>query len=374
MKPALSVVVPIYNVEQYLEKCLASVVDQSFTDFEVILVNDGSSDSSAEIAQRYVLSDNRFRLISQENRGLGGARNTGIADARGEYLFLLDSDDYILPNAFEDLIAYARQNGLDLVVFDYDRVDDKGAFLSTTCFGDGVVPKDKAFRNILSLKTSPQAWNKLYKTSLFTVNNISYPEHFLHEDIPVTYRLFWSAGKIGYLAQSYYCWLVRNDSITQNFGYKHINDVADALMEIKQYLHEKSIFSTYESEYIECSVKMFNLLLKRTLQHGMFGCMDYLLFTIDSRKIVADSDVNSLEKVNDRLLREYKANYDLVDRRRTECFEKPSSKVVTRKVFSANMHGSIVPSYMRKIIYKCSYVLFPLGSRRRANLKRFLGR
>src|SRR5919106_2255865 len=101
----LSVVIPVYNVEEFLEECLDSVLAQTFTDYEVVMVDDGSTDRSAEIAQRYVDRDERFRLVSQPNGGLSAARNTGTADAHGELLVFLDSDDVLTENAYELLVG-----------------------------------------------------------------------------------------------------------------------------------------------------------------------------------------------------------------------------------------------------------------------------
>src|SRR3954471_22791987 len=111
--PRLSVVIPVYNVEEFLEPCLDSVLAQTFTDFEVVMVNDGSTDRSAEIAQRYADRDTRFRVVHQENGGLSKARNTGTDEAGGELLVFLDSDDMLPENAYELLVGALDQSGSD---------------------------------------------------------------------------------------------------------------------------------------------------------------------------------------------------------------------------------------------------------------------
>lgn len=374
MIPTLSVIIPVYNVEKYLEKCLSSVEHQSFANFEAIIVNDGSSDSSSKIAQTFVDRDGRFRLINQPNGGLGCARNTGIRSAKGKYLFLLDSDDYIKADAFLHLINQCESSGLDILVFNYERVDEEGGLISSTSFGDGLVSKDEAFRRVLSLTISPVAWNKLYKTELFRNADIEYPENALHEDIPVTYRLFWAADKIGYVADSYYCYLVRPGSITQNFSYKHINDVTSALLSIKHFLLENSIFSAYQIEYTECCVKMYSLLLKRSLEHRMLGCMDYLLFVIDSGALVSDHEVNRLEQSETGFVSVYRKNYAWAKSRSTKYLDRYAKKTQERRTYLSTVVTKFKLRQMQRYVYRISYLLMPLGSNRRSLLKKLVGR
>jgi len=374
MAPLLSVIVPVYNVERYLEKCLRSIEQQSFTSFEVIVVNDGSTDSSMEIAEKFQCNDQRFKLINQNNLGLGGARNTGIKNAEGKYLFLLDSDDYISPNTFRDLVQYSEKKDLDVLVFNYDRVDDEGRTISSTNFGDGVYSKEEAFRKILSLKTSPQAWNKLYKTSLFLDTGIRYPERFLHEDLPVTYRLFWSADRIGYLNKSYYSWLVRSGSITQNFSYKHINDVVTSLLGMKHNLTDWSVFSIYENEYIECCVKMYNVMLKRSIEYEKFGCMDYLLYIIDSQDIVSDKQIAQIERSKGNFVHEFEKNYASVQNRVFMAIRAQTNKRIGILNRKSNGKTNSVANIVRLRLSQFGYYLFPLDSRRRFAVKKLIGR
>ena len=113
----LSVIVPVYNVEKYLERCVDSVINQNYPNIEIILVDDGSKDSSGKICDILAAKDNRIKVIHQQNGGLSAARNTGIDNATGEYIDFLDSDDELLPNVFNDLIPLLEYNNLDLIVF-----------------------------------------------------------------------------------------------------------------------------------------------------------------------------------------------------------------------------------------------------------------
>ncbi|MEA2125728.1 MAG: CDP-glycerol glycerophosphotransferase, partial [Solirubrobacteraceae bacterium] len=125
--PRISVVVPIYNVEPYLEECLASIAGQTFRDLEVVMVDDGSKDSSPEIAERFVAQDDRFQLIQQPNGGLGKARNTGIEAATGEFLAFVDSDDYLAENAYELLLEALEESGSDFATGNVRRLQSAGS-------------------------------------------------------------------------------------------------------------------------------------------------------------------------------------------------------------------------------------------------------
>ncbi|MFT5210356.1 MAG: glycosyltransferase involved in cell wall biosynthesis [Flavobacterium sp.] len=377
MSPKLSVVVPVFNVEKYLEKCLVSLENQTFKNFEVVIINDGSSDSSLDIANSFHAKDQRFRVISQENLGLGGARNTAIANARGEYIFMLDSDDYIKSDTFSTLIEYLEENDLDILVFNYEKVDEFGRVIDSPKNGNnGVFTKDEAFRQILSWKTSPLSWNKLYRTRLFVDGAIYYKEKFLHEDIPVTYKLFWFADRVGYLNNSFYYWVIRSGSITSQFSYKHINDVVTSLTDIKRHLLENSVYANYELEYVEGCVKMFNVMLERSIEHQRFGCMDYLLFHLDSGNLINECQTDKIELYDKGLYLRYRKNIDLVKQSISYRFSGGNqARNGERAVFQRlRTYMSSSRYFFRLYLYKISYYLFPLDSPRREALKKLLGR
>ncbi len=374
--PKISVVVPTYNVELYLEKCLNSVKKQTFTDFEVLIVNDESTDSSLTIAREFAKVDKRFSVISQKNKGLGGARNTGIMNAKGDFLFLLDSDDYIKENTFEELYHYAMDNDLDIIVFNYDKVDENDKKLASPKFGEGVFSKEEAFGKILSLKTSPQAWNKFYKRNLFLDNSISYPEKFLHEDLPVTYKLFWNAEKVGYLNKSYYYWLVRGGSITQSFTYKHINDIVKALVETKEFLIENKLLKDYEYEYVRGSVQMLNILIERSILFSIKtpAFQEYVKYIIDSSSIVDRDQVEKLSDYDKKLYSKFNNNYKKI----SETKALDSNDIYLQKINVLENQLSDVYSskayQLAKLYHFKRDMLLPIGSKRRKILSKILNR
>ncbi|MEY9845484.1 glycosyltransferase family 2 protein [Streptacidiphilus sp. MAP5-3] len=221
MTPRLSVVVPIYNVEDYLQECLDSIAGQSLDAFECVMVDDGSTDRSAAIAQAYAEADPRFRLVRQENRGLGAARNTGwrnVSD-RAEYLAFMDSDDTLPPDAYRRMVASLDRTGSDFAT---------GNVLRLTA--DGYVPSrvhQEPFRRDLpathvtrlpTLVRDRTAWNKVYRRRFFEDAGLLYPEGMLYEDAPVSIPLHFLAAGVDVLHEPVYHWRIRQEgqlSITQ---------------------------------------------------------------------------------------------------------------------------------------------------------------
>ncbi|MFI9272911.1 glycosyltransferase family 2 protein [Kitasatospora sp. NPDC052896] len=221
MAPRLSVVVPIYNVERYLEECLDSIAAQTFDDFECVMVDDGSTDGSAAIAERYAAEDARFRLVRQENKGLGAARNTGwrhLGEGT-EYLAFVDSDDSLPPGAYQLMIDTLDRTGSDFAAGNVLRFRSTGYYQS----GAHVKPFRETrlkthVTELPALVTDRTAWNKVYRRSFFDGAGIRYPEGILYEDAPVSVPHHYLAGSVDVLSEHIYHWRERelgDPSITQ---------------------------------------------------------------------------------------------------------------------------------------------------------------
>lgn len=216
-RPMISVVVPIYNVEEYLRPCLESLAAQTEGRFEAILVDDGSTDGSARIAQEFVERDPRFRLISQPNGGLGKARNTGIDQARGEYLAFLDSDDLLPRDAYALLLGSLVATGSDFATGNVLRVTDsqrmQSRFLAEAFDRSRPRTHVTRFNALLADRT---AWNKLWRRSFW--DGRRFPEGVLHEDIPVVIPAHFEAAAVDVIAEPVYLYRIRagsERSITQ---------------------------------------------------------------------------------------------------------------------------------------------------------------
>ena len=195
--PSVSVIIPVYNSASYLKKCLDSVLAQTMQELEIILVNDGSTDGSPAILEDYALRDARIRIISQENQGLSGARNTGIRAARGSFLTFLDSDDYLDPRFCRTLYDLVRKNRAQIAVAAYDYVDEKGTLLPRCCpIRDEVMTGTQALGRL----QGPYYYYyviqcaRLFDRRLF--QHIRYPAGRLREDEFTAHRLFYQADRV----------------------------------------------------------------------------------------------------------------------------------------------------------------------------------
>lgn len=243
MKDKISVVVPVYNVEKYLSKCIDSIMHQSFENLEIILVDDGSKDNSGKICDKYAKEYTNIKVIHQENKGLSMARNTGIEMATGEYIGFVDSDDYIDAKMYEVLYKNIIKYNADISICKYEKVNEieikediKGDINNEEVL---VMSNVEAIKELLSAqeKISNHAVTKLYKKRLF--ENIKYPEKRKFEDIGTTYYLFEKSKKVVFINYIGYKYLQRNDSIT---GKARIEDIKDEMYMVKKrydYLFQK---------------------------------------------------------------------------------------------------------------------------------------
>ncbi|MFD2214019.1 glycosyltransferase family 2 protein [Metabacillus endolithicus] len=231
--PTISIIIPIYNVEKYLAKCLDSVLAQTFTDFELILVNDGSPDNCGVICDEYEKKDDRIIVIHKENGGLSSARNAGINVAQGEYIAFVDSDDFIHERMYEILHEAAKNLCADIVICDVSLVREDEVVDKKCNIND----KIRHFSNIEALHQiyTPHGINfimtvnKLYKRNLF--NNIAFEKGRIHEDEIIAHQLLYECAKISYLPINLYYYTQTNNSITRSSF--NINKL-DALYAFKQ--------------------------------------------------------------------------------------------------------------------------------------------
>ena len=223
----ISIIVPVYNVEKYLSRCVDSILNQTFTDFECILVDDGSPDNCGKICDEYAKKDKRIRVIHKENGGLSDARNAGIDIAQGEYIGFVDSDDWIHPQMYEILYNGIIENNVKISACKLEEEIEAGQFkrIYNPCFNvyNGL---DFLVSNYFIAVSPP---TKLYHKSLF--DNIRYPVGRLHEDAFVVYKLFFKADNIAFTDNALYEYFRNSDGITHSeFSLKRL-DVLDAVEE-----------------------------------------------------------------------------------------------------------------------------------------------
>ena len=214
-EPLISVVVPIYKVEPYLEKCIQSILKQTYKNLQVILVDDGSPDNCGKICDEYAKKDNRIEVIHKENGGLSDARNVGIKKARGEYIGFVDSDDYISDTMYEDMYNLLRENKAEVCICNFYEVKENELIIKNKDNGSKDYNKIEILKEILLDKNiQSYAWNKLYKIELF--KDIQYPVGKKYEDIGTTFFVLEKCNKVVVTGKPEYYYLNRNDSIVNN--------------------------------------------------------------------------------------------------------------------------------------------------------------
>lgn len=214
----ISVIIPVYNVNSYLKTSIESVIAQSYKNLEIIIIDDGSTDGSGEICDEYAGCDDRIRVIHQENAGLSAARNVGINNSTGKYLFFCDSDDYVLENALEKLIIKLKKDHSDIVAcgfanFQRDGLSGKE---SAKTFTDEHFGLWSGHESVIQMMRSDSlcsvAWNKLYKREVF--DGIRFPSGIINEDEATIYRVLYRAKLVSYLPDVLYMYRQRESSIT----------------------------------------------------------------------------------------------------------------------------------------------------------------
>ena len=215
----ISIIVPIYNVEEYLPECIDSIIHQSYKNLEIILVDDGATDSCGSICDCYACEDNRIVVIHKVNGGLSDARNVGLDQAHGEYIAFVDSDDFIEEDMIKKLYDACRNQNADIAVCGRKQVWDNGSYNLMFCVESVIeYSPEKAIEQILINGTMDSAaWDKLYKSKLF--NGMRYPVGVLHEDVNYTSRLIYQANKVIKIPYVGYNYRMRMGSITKQ-GFK----------------------------------------------------------------------------------------------------------------------------------------------------------
>lgn len=213
MDSLVSIIVPIFNVEKYLIRCIESIVNQTYSNLEIILVDDGSPDNCPQICDEWANKDSRIKVIHKENGGLSDARNAGIELATGEYISFIDSDDYVDLRFIELLLQTMLQENSDIVECKVVKFFENGAYETTS---DDLATKDFSAEEALSALIDDKelhqyVWNKFYKASL--VDDILFPIGKYHEDEFWTHQVFGRAQKVIKINKSLYYYFQRNDSI-----------------------------------------------------------------------------------------------------------------------------------------------------------------
>ena len=254
-----SIIIPVYNVEEYLDRCLKSILNQTYYNYEVIIVNDGSPDNSDNIIKSYEKEDKRFKGYKKVNGGLSDARNYGLKYATGDYLIFIDADDYIENNYLEKVNDVLEKNkDIDVLKFKIKLVDE-GENLIRMENGlnkEGVT----SFEELVKLEFLEPAWSYVYKLSFWKENNFTYLKGMIHEDFGLTPEILMKANKIYYLNSYLYNYVQRNGSIMSSNNKEKIHKKAYDML----YQYDRLIKINYNKDTKVYKSFLANALISKT--------------------------------------------------------------------------------------------------------------
>lgn len=241
MMPTISVIVPVYNAEKFVGKCIESIQAQSYVDWQMILVDDGSKDKSLEVCKRYANTDNRICVIHQENSGAGAARNTGLAKAVCDYVAFIDSDDYI----DKDYFALLAKHDEDVVFIDVQAIGEDGIVVRDEFLSQyKLLSKDDFMRSQMTGKINWGGVRKVVKRDILERYNIRYTDHKVGEEALFTYSSVYNAKSIGFIEKPVYFYIQRDDSLSRT-------KLDDPWGEVALALKDKTIENGSYNEYAD---------------------------------------------------------------------------------------------------------------------------
>lgn len=277
----LSVIIPVYNCEDYLFVCLRSVLKQTYTNFEVICINDGSTDSSLEILNYFEQEDDRIIVLNNtENKGLSYSRNKGLKYSKGDYVFFLDSDDWISQNAFEELYTNAKNNDSDIVFYKLTRFNDKNFILNQPAFDLSSYFDEWTDFNHFTftykdikkdvINTSFAAYLKLYKKSfLNSYDDFYFPEGLVYEDVLFHVKSILRASKISFVPKFFYVYNISNSESIMHDNSK-IFDIFKIIDLVEDFLLENNYFEELKLEFYFFKIHQILQYLNKTHNENFF--------------------------------------------------------------------------------------------------------
>lgn len=334
----ISVIVPVYNVERYLRQCISSILAQTMHDIEIICVNDGSTDNSLAILNEFAFCDSRLKIISKQNSGYGDSMNIGIANAEGEYIGIVESDDYTLPDMFSNLFQEAKETDADVVKSNYYSISEKeGKNYKEILAG---IPYHTVFcpnNNMKIWEIIPSIWSGLYKKTFLEKQEISFHTSAgaSYQDISFWYKVLLTAEKVVCVPEAYLCYRSDNENssvkspkkifcIMDEFGVvkKYIKQKRkESMLPIilrEQFIHYMGNYYRIDSLYQYAFLERMKKELKQDFESGF---MDQSLWTEENwnlmQQIIQDSDnyfeSTNIDYFNRYKYKEYTLNHDLLN-------------------------------------------------------------
>lgn len=323
MDPIISIIVPIYNVGKYLPKCIESILNQTFKNFELILVNDGSTDNSGVVCDDYAKKDTRIKIIHKSNGGVSSARNAGLYVAKGEYIGFVDPDDYIDKNMYEKLYRLCIDNNSDIAICRFNREIN------------GKIQNKESTEEIIELNNM-EVMNELFKGNLYRFslcnklfskkcfNDVLFPKERIHEDLSTTYKLFANSKKAVYINYCGYIYVRRENSIlTSTYNEKRLQ-----------------AFIAWD-EIIEFIDKNYYEIIEQVIATFTYWCVDNILYILNQ--------VNNSKKKNNYLniIQKYTTKYYIYIKRNNILSRSYKLRI---RIFNINYKLFILGRKIRKVI------------------------
>lgn len=303
--PKISVIVPVYKAEKYIRRCVDSILAQTFTDFELLLIDDGSPDNSGAICDEYAAKDSRVKVFHKENGGVSCARQMGLDNSLGEYVIHADPDDWVEPDMLQELYSEAKQRGADMVICDfYINYDNRQIYKSQK---PEKLSHDAILKDLLMQRLHGSCWNKLVKRELFDKYDVKFPEEFnLCEDFYLNCCLLSNKIKISYLQKAFYHYIRLENENSYTLNSKHIEDRLKAINSVEIMLKSNTEF--YQAIY---SFKLYVCFLM--LKANYYLDRQSIYKTIDNVEFIINNEMPFLSNTNKRILKlDYNRQYFLV--------------------------------------------------------------
>ena len=325
----LSIIIPVYNVEPYLNKCIDSVVKQTLKDIEILCIDDGSTDNSLSILEEFREKDSRVKIIKLEsNKGPGFARNLGMKYARGEYFTFLDSDDWIDKNAYEQLYFYSKKFDLDMVMFRLINYEEETKKIYETPYFNIVSLNDYQYKifnykdipNMFSIISGP--CNKIYKTSLIKKADIKFPEEYsMFEDNPFFFDALLTSKKISFIPEHYYFRRIRKNSLMTSLN--TLADIIPVLNDVIDIFLKKDLFLDYKELLFNKKISIIKLWFdssEESYKDYFFTCIlnefkkmerDDKLYKLFKNELTSENLNFYNEIINSETYKEYSLNAEI---------------------------------------------------------------
>ena len=258
-EPFFSIIIPCYNVEPFVQEALDSILVQDFEDFEIICVDDGSTDRTLAVLEQCSALDPRVKIIASTNGGVSAARNKGLRDATGQFILFVDGDDTIKPGLLSRIFgAYSRNTRVDLIGFGYDRIDEKGDILP----GRALVNAPN-LKRILRLEMSPSVWGKAIRRTLIVDNAILFDENLVAEDLEYSFRIGLHAASSETIEERLYCWRITHGSQSRQITNLYITSYFVTFRRVRSELEETGKYAPYLDDYRFFVLALYSNLLKK---------------------------------------------------------------------------------------------------------------